>query len=38
MKDEWFRILTEKFHFSGFRKWQEEIIDILLSRRDVVVV
>ena len=38
MKDERIQILSEKFHFSGFRKWQEEIIDILLSRRDVVVV
>jgi ATP-dependent DNA helicase RecQ len=38
MKDERFRILNEKFHFSGFRKWQEEIIDTLLTRRDVVVV
>jgi ATP-dependent DNA helicase RecQ len=38
MKDERFRILGEKFHFSGFRKWQEEIIDNLLGRRDVVVV
>jgi RecQ family ATP-dependent DNA helicase len=38
MKDERFRVLREKFHFSGFRKWQEEIIDTLLTRRDVVVV
>ena len=38
MKDERFRVLNEKFHFSGFRKWQEEIIDTLLTRRDVVVV
>ncbi len=38
MKDERFRVLTEKFHFSGFRKWQEEIIDTLLTRHDVVVV
>jgi ATP-dependent DNA helicase RecQ len=38
MKDERLRILKEKFHFSGFRKWQEEIIDTLLRRRDVVVV
>jgi ATP-dependent DNA helicase RecQ len=38
MKDERFRVLSEKFHFSGFRKWQEEIIDTLLTRRDVVVV
>jgi RecQ family ATP-dependent DNA helicase len=38
MKDERFRILSEKFHFSDFRKWQAEIIDILLRRRDVVVV
>jgi ATP-dependent DNA helicase RecQ len=38
MKDERFRILSEKFHFSGFRKWQEEIIDTLLKRREVVVV
>jgi ATP-dependent DNA helicase RecQ len=38
MKDERFRVLTEKFHFSDFRKWQEEIIDTLLRRRDVVVV
>jgi ATP-dependent DNA helicase RecQ len=38
MKDERFRILSEKFRFSHFRKWQEEIIDTLLRRRDVVVV
>jgi RecQ family ATP-dependent DNA helicase len=38
MKDERFRVLNEKFHFPGFRKWQEEIIDTLLSGRDVVVV
>jgi len=38
MNDERFRVLSEKFHFSGFRKWQEEIIDTLLTRRDVVVV
>ena len=38
LKDERFRVLSEKFHFSGFRKWQEEIIDTLLTRRDVVVV
>ena len=38
MKDERFQILSEKFHFSGFRRWQEEIIDALLGRRDVVVV
>ena len=38
MKDELLRVLREKFHFSGFRKWQEEIIDTLLTRRDVVVV
>jgi len=38
MKDERFRVLNEKFHFSGFRKWQEEIIDVLLRRRDAVVV
>jgi ATP-dependent DNA helicase RecQ len=38
MKDERFRVLNEKFHFSGFRKWQEEIIDTLLTKRDVVVV
>jgi len=38
MKDERFRVLSEKFHFSGFRKWQEEIIDTLLTKRDVVVV
>jgi ATP-dependent DNA helicase RecQ len=38
MKDERLRILNEKFHFSGFRKWQEEIIDTLLKRRDAVVV
>ncbi len=38
MKDERFRVLSEKFHFSGFRKWQEEIIDTLLRRRDAVVV
>jgi ATP-dependent DNA helicase RecQ len=38
MKDELLRALREKFHFSGFRKWQEEIIDTLLTRRDVVVI
>jgi len=38
MKDERFRVLSEKFHFSGFRKWQEEIIDTLLTKHDVVVV
>ncbi len=38
MKDELLRVLREKFRFSGFRKWQEEIIDTLLTRRDVVVV
>jgi ATP-dependent DNA helicase RecQ len=38
MKDERFWVLREKFHFSGFRKWQEEIIDTLLTRCDVVVV
>jgi ATP-dependent DNA helicase RecQ len=38
IKDERSRVLSEKFHFSGFRKWQEEIIDTLLARRDVVVV
>jgi ATP-dependent DNA helicase RecQ len=38
MKGERFRVLSEKFHFAGFRKWQEEIIDTLLTKRDVVVV
>ncbi|MBM4276397.1 MAG: ATP-dependent DNA helicase RecQ, partial [Deltaproteobacteria bacterium] len=38
MNDERFNILKEKFHFSGFRKWQAEIIDTLLSRRDAVVI
>ncbi len=38
MNDELLRVLKEKFHFSGFRKWQEEIIHTLLTRRDVVVV
>jgi len=38
MKDKRFRVLSEKFHFSDFRKWQAEIIDILLRRHDVVVV
>ena len=38
MKDECFRILKEKFHLSDFREWQEEIIDTLLRKRDVVVV
>jgi len=33
MKDERSRVLREKFRFSGFRKWQEEIIDTLLARR-----
>ncbi len=38
MKDERFRVLNEKFHFSTFREWQEEIINTLLRRRDAVVV
>jgi len=38
LKDERIRVLNEKFHFSGFRKWQEEIIDTLLKKRDAVVV
>jgi len=38
MNDELLRVLKEKFHFSAFRKWQEEIIHTLLTRRDVVVV
>jgi ATP-dependent DNA helicase RecQ len=38
MKDERFQVLKEKFHFFGFRKWQEEIINTLLRKRDVVVV
>ncbi|MBM4340570.1 MAG: RecQ family ATP-dependent DNA helicase [Deltaproteobacteria bacterium] len=38
MNDERFNILKEKFHFSGFRKWQEEIINTLLQRRDAVVI
>src|SRR4030043_468797 len=38
MKDERLRILKEKFRFSGFRKWQEEIIDTPFRKRDVVVV
>jgi ATP-dependent DNA helicase RecQ len=38
MKDDRFQILGEKFHFPGFRRWQEEIIDTLLARRDAVVV
>jgi ATP-dependent DNA helicase RecQ len=38
MKEEHLRILNEKFHFSSFRQWQEEIIDTLLTRHDVVVV
>ena len=38
MNDELLRVLKEKFHFSSFRKWQEEIIHTLLTRRDVVVV
>ncbi len=38
MQDERLRILNEKFHFPGFRKWQEEIINTLLARRDAVVV
>jgi ATP-dependent DNA helicase RecQ len=38
MKEERFRVLREKFHFPGFRNWQEEIIDTLLTRRDVVVI
>lgn len=37
-KDERLRILKEKFHFSGFRKWQEEIIDTLLKRHDAVII
>ena len=38
MKDERLRILNEKFHFPAFRKWQEEIIDTLLAKRDAVVI
>jgi ATP-dependent DNA helicase RecQ len=38
MKEERLRILKEKFHFSEFRKWQEEIIDTLLKKQDVVVI
>jgi ATP-dependent DNA helicase RecQ len=38
LKDERFRVLREKFHFPGFRMWQEEIIDTLMTGRDVVVV
>ncbi len=38
MKDELLRVLKEKFRFSGFRRWQEEIIESLLTRHDVVVV
>jgi ATP-dependent DNA helicase RecQ len=38
MRDERFRILRERFHFPGFRKYQEEIIDTLLAKHDVVVV
>jgi ATP-dependent DNA helicase RecQ len=38
MKDERLQVLREKFHFSGFRKWQEEIIHTLLNRRDTVVI
>ncbi len=38
MKDKLLHVLREKFHFPGFRKWQEEIIESLLTRRDVVVV
>src|SRR4030065_566395 len=38
VKDERCRVLNEKFHFSGFRKWQEEIFHTLLTQRDVVVV
>ena len=30
--------LNEKFHFPAFRKWQEEIIDTLLTKRDAVVI
>src|SRR5947208_8742614 len=38
MKDERFQILRDKFHFADFREGQEQIIEALLSRRDVVAV
>jgi ATP-dependent DNA helicase RecQ len=38
MKEERLRVLNEKFHFPAFRKWQEEIIDTLLTKRDAVVI
>src|SRR5438552_3236786 len=38
MKDERFQILRDKFHFADFREGQEQIIDSLLSGRDVVGV
>src|SRR3989442_8091971 len=38
MKDERFQILRGKFHFTDFREGQEQIIDSLLSGRDVVGV
>ncbi len=38
MKPEYFRVLKEKFHFSDFREGQEEIIEALLAKQDVVAV
>src|SRR5207247_7515385 len=38
MKDEHFQILRDKFHFADFREGQEQIIETLLSGRDVVAV
>lgn len=38
IKAERSRILREKFHFTQFRKWQEEIVDTLLNQRDAVVI
>jgi ATP-dependent DNA helicase RecQ len=38
MENQRFQILREKFRFADFREGQEEIIEALLSKRDVVAV
>ncbi len=38
MEHERFKVLQERFHFSDFREGQEEIIETLVSGRDVVAV
>jgi ATP-dependent DNA helicase RecQ len=38
MQNQSFQILKEKFHFVDFREGQEDIIEALLAKRDVVAV